>query len=59
MQTKHRDLHEKFSQTFGEDLVAKWEQMVAEWDVDPSKDNPYYEPQVGKWLVAVRYKFLH
>jgi hypothetical protein len=47
MQTKHGDAFVKFNETFPPAVVDKWERMVAEWDADKSKKNPYEEPVAG------------
>jgi hypothetical protein len=48
MQTKHRSAFTQFNATFPPAVVDKWEKMVAEWDADKSKKNPYEEPLVGE-----------
>jgi hypothetical protein len=45
---KLKDIAERFSATFPPDTLAKWEEMVKEWDADPLKPNPYVELASGK-----------
>jgi hypothetical protein len=49
MRTKHTSLHTKLCLTFETALLAKWEQMVADWNIDTAKPNPYEEPVVHEW----------
>jgi len=57
MQTKHGDASVKFNETFPPAVVDKWERMVAEWDADKSKKNPYEEPVAGVVLPRSRPMF--
>jgi hypothetical protein len=61
MQTKHCGHHRDLSLTFPEDVVAKWERMVAEWNADPKKKNPYVEVVAGMdlqflgfWMLTIK-----
>ena len=49
MSLKHLELLERFSSRFSESTLEKWRNMVEDWDKDPSKLNPYDEPEVGEW----------
>ncbi|KIM80240.1 hypothetical protein PILCRDRAFT_9784 [Piloderma croceum F 1598] len=54
MHKKHSEAFEKFSTTFPADVVAKWDQMVDEWDNNKSKPNPYEEPIAGTTMTDVK-----
>ena len=47
MQVKHEQAFVKFNATFPPAVVDQWEKMVAEWDCDKTKKNPYEEPVAG------------
>jgi hypothetical protein len=48
MQVKHGQAFVKFNATFPPAVVGRWEKMVAEWDCDKTKKNPYEEPIAGR-----------
>jgi hypothetical protein len=48
MQTKHQAAFTQFNATFPPAIVDKWDKMVAAWDADKTKKNPYGEPVAGK-----------
>jgi hypothetical protein len=50
MHAKHTALHIKLTARFSPELIRKWEMIVASWEVDPSKKNPYDEPDTGKLI---------
>jgi hypothetical protein len=54
MQKKQRKSFAKFNATFPSDTVIQWEKMVAEWDADKRKKNPYEEPVAGTSTAEVR-----
>ncbi|KAM6493543.1 hypothetical protein JOM56_011677 [Amanita muscaria] len=54
MRNKHSEIFKKFSETFSESMREKWEKMLADWNVDPSKPNPYEEPVAPTSLQDVR-----
>ncbi len=47
MQAKHEQAFVEFNATFPPAVVNQWEKMVAEWDRDKTKKNPYEEPVAG------------
>lgn len=59
MHAKQRELFNKFNATFPEDVVAKWEKMVAEWNVDKGKPNPYEEPVAGELYTYITAGYIH
>jgi hypothetical protein len=54
MHAKQREAFAKFNATFSSDVVEQWGRMVAEWDVDRTKPNPYEEPVAGTSTAEVR-----
>ena len=50
MQVKHEQDFVKFNATFPPAVVDQWEKMVAEWDCDKTKQNPYEEPVAGRQI---------
>jgi hypothetical protein len=53
MKRKHVALLERFSAQFLPEQVATWERMIAVWDQDQEKPNPYEEPDIGELVFAV------
>ena len=53
MKVKHEDILGRFTAKFAPELVDKWIHMIGEWDMDPSKPNPYDEPVSGESLHLV------
>lgn len=47
MHKKHQSAFESFNQTFTEETIEKWEEMVSTWDGDMNLPNPYEEPPAG------------
>jgi len=47
MKTKHEDIFAQLSATFSSAIVEKWLKMVEIWEADPTKPNPYEEPESG------------
>lgn len=45
---KHRIAFNDFDKLFPSEIVAGWNAKVRAWDMDPSKPNPYAEPEAGK-----------
>lgn len=54
MHVKQREAFVKFNATFSSDVVERWGKMVAEWDADRTKPNPYEEPVAGTSTAEVR-----
>jgi hypothetical protein len=48
MSAKQRTTFDQLSATFSPDAVQKWEEMVATWNADPKKPNPYTELKSGE-----------
>ena len=48
MELRHGQAFADFNATFPPAAVAKWDKMVADWDRDKSKKNPYEVPVAGK-----------
>ena len=46
--TKHLIAFNDFDKLFPSKIVAGWNAEVRAWDADPSKLNPYAEPEAGK-----------
>ena len=53
MREKHKVNHEKLNATFSQEVVDKWEKMVADWDLDHRKKNPYVEPVSCEYVIPV------
>ena len=57
MRQKHRDIFARLTATFPSNTVHKWDTIVKEWHMDPSrprtKPNPYEEPRSGKKYILV------
>ena len=45
---KQRKAFEDFDKLFPIEIVQQWNAKVKAWDLDPSKPNPYTEPEAGK-----------
>jgi hypothetical protein len=54
MQKKQRNAFIKFNATFSTDVARRWSKMVAEWDANKTKPNPYAEPVAGTSTAEVR-----
>lgn len=59
MYKKHRQAFESFNNTFEPELTQKWDKMVADWDANIEKPNPYEETTTGEyfylccgWIIA-------
>jgi hypothetical protein len=48
MKKKHRLVADRHTETFLLEVIAKWQQMIKEWDDDHSKPDPYQEPEACK-----------
>jgi hypothetical protein len=59
MQVKHKQAFVKFNATFPPAVVDRWEKMVAEWDCDKTKQNPYAEPVAGRQILCSLITNLH
>ncbi|TFK46468.1 hypothetical protein OE88DRAFT_1714953 [Heliocybe sulcata] len=51
---KHEDLFVRFSATFPDATLRKWEKMVLRWEKDKRNPNPYAEDMSGTTLHSVR-----
>ena len=49
MAVKQRQIFVEYSATFTPTILEQWESMVAAWDADPSKPDPYEEPTTGAY----------
>jgi hypothetical protein len=48
MQTMHGKAFTQFNATFPTAVTDEWDKMVAAWDTDKTKNNPYEEPPASK-----------
>ncbi|TDL13469.1 hypothetical protein BD410DRAFT_846920 [Rickenella mellea] len=53
-QAKHRVLFQEFRSTFSEDLIQQWDGMIAAWNLDNTKPDPYSETENVTTLADVR-----
>jgi|SRR5580693_1179964 hypothetical protein len=58
MREKHQVAHDKLCATFSEEVQHNWEKMVADWNSDPRKKNPYVEPVSCECVNSVLLIFL-
>ena len=49
MELRHGQDFVNFNATFPPAVMTKWDKMVADWDRDKSKKNPYEVPVAGKF----------
>ncbi|GBE89394.1 hypothetical protein SCP_1600550 [Sparassis crispa] len=54
MMAKQKAIAEKFTSTFSPATIEKWHQMVAEWDQDKTKPDPYVEPSASMMMAMIR-----
>jgi hypothetical protein len=47
MRAKHLAYFDRHNQNFTPAVIEKWEKMVADWDEDTTRPNPYAEPEIG------------
>lgn len=47
MKEKHAAAHEKFNTILSEDLRREWAEMIAQWEQDSRKPNPYTHTEKG------------
>lgn len=48
LSAKHCIAFNDFDKLFPSEIIAGWNAKVRAWDIDPSKPNPYTEPEAGK-----------
>lgn len=48
MQIEQGRVFAEYSVTFDPNVVATWEDMIAAWDEDQSRPDPYEEPKSSK-----------
>ncbi|GBE78058.1 hypothetical protein SCP_0109400 [Sparassis crispa] len=56
MTGKQKVIAEKFTSTFSPATIEKWRQMVAEWDLDKTKPDPYAEPSASTMMAMIQLK---
>ncbi|KAL6301700.1 hypothetical protein BKA93DRAFT_828035 [Sparassis latifolia] len=54
MMAKQKAITEKFTSTFSPATIEKWCQMVAEWDQDKTKPDPYAELSASMMMAMIR-----
>ena len=42
----------QYTKTFKPDIIKQWEQKIREWELDPSKPDPYEEVTVRKYNLS-------
>jgi hypothetical protein len=48
MRKKHQANHANLCTTFSPEVLTKWEKLVADWNADSRKQDPYMEPVISK-----------
>ena len=48
MKIRQQEIFDENSQTFPQDVIQKWEDMVVQWEADFSNPDPYEEPQASR-----------
>ncbi|EIN05219.1 hypothetical protein PUNSTDRAFT_75000 [Punctularia strigosozonata HHB-11173 SS5] len=54
MRNAYRDISDRFSATFPEQVVATWKAMVEAWQQDHSNPDPFHEPESSNNLETLR-----